>query len=331
MPDLRGQTSSQESVFEDRENEFYRRLQVCHSKYYSSLTLGEHSEEDAPLIFSSLISELINLACFVEGKGDAESSNTENIKSLSNKTVSCLCNLIVETFKKTESTLTGRKKEDLITKLYSDTDELLGLLPKIFYDLNKRIVNKGNKYRKILTFQTVFIFMITATFIVAACLYFLMPVPLSLKAPETLTFPLKLEYLERPMKIRYLLKTFSGNLPKVIAYFDFYDKHKKLLSHLTYVLSGEGDHWNYSNQTVSGVSYVTIFRNYNKVGKERSFVFENILKEYNDGAKRINAEKLETKDIASAVVHLQAWYDAGGGKDGDVSVSFYSWNKYVIN
>lgn len=331
MPDLRGQTSSQESIFEDREKEFYKRLQYCHSKYYSSVTLWEHSKEDALVIFSLLIPELINLARFVEEKGDDESLNDENIKSLSNKAVIRLCNSIVEIFKEAESTLTKGEKDELVTQLYSDTDELLNLLPKIFYDFNKPIVNKISKYRKILIFQTAFVLMVAATFIVVSCLYFSMPEPVDLVAIKTLSFPLKLEYLEKPMKIGYLLKTFSGSLPKVVVDFDFYDKHKKLLSRLTYVLSGEKDHWNYQNQTVSEVNYITILRNYNNVGKEQSVVFENILKEHNDGAKRINAEKLETKDIASAVVHLQAWYDAGGGKSGDVSVSFYSWDKYVIN
>lgn len=326
---LLGQTSSQESVFENRENEFYRRLQDCHLRYYSSVTLREHSNKDALVTFSLLIPELINLACFVEGKGDDETSNAENIKGLSNKAVIHLCNSIVETFKEAESTPTKGEKDGLITRLYSDTDELLNLLPKIFYDLNKRVVNQRNRHRKI--FHTAFVLMVPATFIVVACLYFFMPVPLTLAAPETLSFPLKLEYLERPIKIGYLLKTFSGNLPKVIVYFDFYDKYKKLLSRLTYVLSGEKDHWNYSNHTVSGINYITIIRNYNNVGKEQNVVFENILKEYNDGARRINAGNIETKDIASAVVHLGAWYDAGGGKSGDVSVSFYSLDKYVIN
>jgi hypothetical protein len=325
------QTSSQESVFEDREKEFYRRLQYCHSRYYSSVTLGEHSEEDALVIFSLLIPELINLARFVEEKGDAESSDAENIKSLSNKAVIRLCNSIVETFKEAESTLTKGKKDELINNIYSDTDELLNLLPKIFYELNKSIVNQINKYRKILIFQTIFVLMVAATFIVVFCLYLSMPEPVKLVAPGTISSPLKLEYLEKPIKIGYILKTFSGNQAKVIVYFDFYDKSKKLFSRLTYVLSGEKDHWNYSNQTVSGVSYITLFRNYDNIGKEQPVVFENILKEHNAGARRINAGILELNDITSVVVNFQAWYDSGGGKGGDVSVSFYSWDKYVID
>ena len=173
--------------------------------------------------------------------------------------------------------------------------------------------------------------MLPATFIVVLCLYFSMPEPLDLVAIKTLTFPLKLEYLEKPIKIRYILKNFSGNPRKVIVYFDFYDESKKLLSRVTYVLSGEKDHWNYSNQTVSGVNYITFLRNYNNVPEEQLVVFENILREHNAGARRINARILEPEDITSVIVNLQAWYDNGGGKCGDVSASFYSWDKYVID
>ena len=173
--------------------------------------------------------------------------------------------------------------------------------------------------------------MVPAAFIFCLYLYLLVGEPLDLVAIKTLSFPLKLEYLEKPIKIGYILKTFSGNQAKVIVYFDFYDESKKLLSRLTYVLSGDKDHWNYSNQTVLEVNYITFLRNYNNFAEEQPVVFENILKEHNAGARRINARILEPKDITSVVVNLQAWYDSGGGKGGDVSVSFYSWDKYVID
>ena len=190
-------------------------------------------------------------------------------------------------------------------------------------------MNQTRKFRKISILQTGFFLMVPAAFIFCFCLYLLADEPLDLVAIKTLSFPLKLEYLEKPIKIQYILKNFSGNQRKVIVYFDFYDESKKLLSRLTYVLSGEKDHWNYSNQTVSGVNYITFLRNYNNVGEEQPVVFENILKEHNAGARRINARILEPKDITSVVVNLQTWYDSGGGR-GDVSVSFYSWDKYVI-
>ncbi len=167
--------------------------------------------------------------------------------------------------------------------------------------------------------------------IVGACLYFSMPEPLVLKAPQSISFPMKLEYLERPIKVGYLLRDFSGNLPKVIATFEFHDKNRNILSRLTYVLSGEDDYWNYANVIVSGVNYVTIRRDFGKVGKAQKVVFWNILKDYNEGAARINARKLGAGDIASATVCLQAWYDAGGGKSGEVSASFYSWDKYSLD
>lgn len=323
------QTSSRESVFEDREKEFYRRLQDCHSMYNCIPTIGEHSEAVVLANIRPLILALINLSRFVEEKGDAESLNAGNINSLSNKVASSLCSSIVETFEMVESKIVKDKNNELLELLYSDADELITLLPKMFYYKNKTVINQRYKFRKI--FYTTLFLMLPITFIVVFYLYFSMPEPVDLAAIKTLSFPLKLEYLERPMKIGYLLKTFSGNLPKVVVGFDFYDKHKKLLSHLTYVLSGEKDYWNYSNQTVSEVSYITIFRNYNNVGKEQPIVFENILKEYNIGARRINAGILNPNDIASVTVNLQAWYDSGGGKGGDVSVSFYSWDKYVIN
>ena len=190
-------------------------------------------------------------------------------------------------------------------------------------------MNQTRKFRKISILQTGFFLMVPAAFIFCFYLYLLADEPLDLVAIKTLSFPLKLEYLEKPIKIRYILKIFSGNPRKVIVYFDFYDESKKLLSRLTYVLSGEKDHYNYSNQTVSGVNYITFMRNYNNVGEEQPVVFENILKEHNAGARRINARILEPKDITSVVVNLQTWYDSGGGR-GDVSVSFYSWDKYVI-
>jgi len=192
-------------------------------------------------------------------------------------------------------------------------------------------VNQTRKNEKTSILQTGFILMLPAAFIFIFCLYLLTDEPLDLVAINTLSFPLKLEYLEKPIKIGYTLKTFSGNLRKVNVYFNFYDESKKLFSRLTYVLSGEKDHWNYSNQTVSEVSYITFLRNYNNVGEEQPVVFENILKEHNAGARRNNARILKPKDITSVVVNLQAWYDSGDGKGGNVSASFYSWDKYVIN
>lgn len=174
-------------------------------------------------------------------------------------------------------------------------------------------------------------FLAAAAAVAGACLYFSMPEPLVLKAPQSVSFPLKLEYLVRPIEIGYLLRDFSGNLPKVVVTFEFHDKAGNIPSRLAYVLSGEDDHWNYQNVVVSGVGYVTIRRDFSRVGKAEKVVFWNILKDYNEGAARINAGKLGSEDIASATVRLQAWYDAGGGKPGEVSASFYSWDKYGLN
>jgi len=187
------------------------------------------------------------------------------------------------------------------------------------------------KTEKISILQTGFVLILPLVFIFFFCLYLLTEDPLDLVAFKQLSFPLKMDYLERPIKVGYILKTFSGNPKKVTVSFDFYDNSKKLLSRLTYVLSGEKDHWNYSNQTVSEVNYITILNNNNAVLEKLVVVFKNILKDLNEGIKKINAQTLESNDIVSVVVTLQAWYDTGGGKGGNVSASFYSWDKYLIN
>ncbi|OFX07419.1 MAG: hypothetical protein A2516_02605 [Alphaproteobacteria bacterium RIFOXYD12_FULL_60_8] len=174
-------------------------------------------------------------------------------------------------------------------------------------------------------------FLVAAAAVVGAGLYFSMPEPLVLKAPQPISFPLKLGYLEKPIKIGYLLRDFSGNLPKVVVTFEFHDKDGNPPSRLAYVLSGADDYWNYQNVVVSGVSYVTIRRDFSRVGKAEKVVFVNILKDYNEGAARIGARKLGAADITSATVYLQAWYDSAGGKPGEVSASFYFWDKYGLD
>jgi hypothetical protein len=188
-----------------------------------------------------------------------------------------------------------------------------------------------SKYKTVVVslLHTAFIYMIPVIFIVVAWLYFNGPEPLSLEAPKTLSFELKPEYLKKPVKIGYLLKTFSGELRKVIVYFDFYDHSNKFLSRLTYILSGSADYMNYVNQIISGTSYITVLRDYNKVGRKGIVVFKNILKDNNEGAKKISAPVLKRKDIASVMINLQAWYYAGEGKPGDVAVEFFCLDRYA--
>ncbi len=191
-------------------------------------------------------------------------------------------------------------------------------------------LNHNKKFKIVTILHTFFLFSIAASFIIGFYVYFSEPEPIDLIAVETLSYQLKLEYLEKPIKIGYLIKSFSGNPAKVGINFEFHNKSKKLLSRLTYILTGGKDHYNYSNQTVGELNYITYIRKYDTIGKEQLVVFENILNAHNLVAKKINGNILRTDDIQSVSVNLGAWYDNKSGKEGNISVIFYSWDKYIV-
>ena len=69
--------------------------------------------------------------------------------------------------------------------------------------------------------------MIPAVFIALTWSYFVSPEPVQVSAPATLTYALKSNYLNKPIQIKYLLKSFSGEFAKVVVGFDFCDNTRQ--------------------------------------------------------------------------------------------------------
>ncbi|MDD5490167.1 MAG: CotH kinase family protein, partial [Patescibacteria group bacterium] len=150
---------------------------------------------------------------------------------------------------------------------------------------------------------------------------------IKLSGVENFSDSLSLSYLTEPIRVRYYPEKFEGPEAKSTVIFKFYDPDGNFVSNLTYVLNGATDHWANINTIAGGISFITNIRNNHKVGEISEVSFDNILKDQNNGAKRIGAPALKKENISKVELELWSWYSPAGG---DVKVSYEGWERYLV-
>ena len=137
------------------------------------------------------------------------------------------------------------------------------------------------------------------------------------------SYKLDLDYLEQKITVNYKPDIFEGDRPKSIVYFDFYNKSNTHRSRVTYVLNGLADCGVWANQIINNVSYITYIINNHKIGSWNTVEFD-ILKDQNDGAKKIDAIVLKPKDVSMVNISLLI-----SCKEGNIKVIHTGWAKYI--
>lgn len=131
---------------------------------------------------------------------------------------------------------------------------------------------------------------------------------------ENSIFNLNKAYLDRPIKLSYFPEDLSGELAKSNIIFRFFDNQNKMLSRVCFVLSGKSDYWAHNNTIVDGVSWLTFVVNRAKVGQWNNFQIDNLLKESNAIARKINAPEVYKDEISRVTIGFESWSKSGAIK-----------------
>lgn len=230
--------------------------------------------------------------------------------------------MLIKKLAKCNNELYYLEQKIIYPSLLIEVEEFLGVISKRYLFGKQQSVNKSVVFSHF--FNTCILGLIPFCLVIGLIqYYFFYPVSIIVDANKTISYKIDRMKMKKPLSIEYLVKSLEGQTPKIILFYDFFDKENKLLSRLTYVLAGETDHFNYVNKNVSGINYVTIIKNDVKLGKKYKIYTKSTYNDCNTAIKHIHAAPMEFDNVDSVTINFQAWFNKDNGKKGNVSAFFF--------